>query len=115
MTQVSLIMKKNGVKPNSETLEILLDSYVRSRQVQKAIDLFKSLEDIGINCDTKAFNILLHCLYRRSHVRVACSLLNSMEGKIQFNLVTFNEIIGGWAKYDMVDNSGEILDGNDDA
>ncbi|KAG0496699.1 hypothetical protein HPP92_001390 [Vanilla planifolia] len=103
MAQVLLIMKKNGVKPNSETLEIVLDSYVRSRQVQKAIDLFKSLEDIGVNCDTKAFNILLHCLCRRSHVRVACSLLNSMEGKIQFNLVTFNEIIGGWAKYGMVD------------
>ncbi|KAG0476216.1 hypothetical protein HPP92_013057 [Vanilla planifolia] len=26
-----------------------------------------------------------------------------MEGEIQFNLVTFNEIIGGWAKYGMVD------------
>lgn len=103
MVEVSLGMKKDGVKPDSRTVEILLDSFIRARQVSKAVELFKRLEDIGADCDNEVLNILLKCLCSRSHVGVASSFLNSMRGKIPFNEVTYNTVIGGWAKFGIVD------------
>ncbi|PKU79328.1 putative pentatricopeptide repeat-containing protein At5g43820 isoform X1 [Dendrobium catenatum] len=103
MVEVSLRMRKDELKPDLGTIEIILDSFVRARQVSKAVDFFKRLEDIGADCDTKALNILLKCLCTKSHVGVASSLLNSMKGKIPFNELTYNEIIAGWAKFGMVD------------
>ncbi|XP_020585918.1 putative pentatricopeptide repeat-containing protein At5g43820, partial [Phalaenopsis equestris] len=103
MVEISLGMKKDGVKPDLETVEIIINSFVRARQVSKAVDFFKKVDEIGADRDTKTLNILLKCLCSRSHVRVASSLLNSMKGEIPFNEQTYNEIIAGWAKFGKVD------------
>ncbi|KAG5542609.1 hypothetical protein RHGRI_022213 [Rhododendron griersonianum] len=98
-------MKMEGISPVSDTLEIVMDSYVRARQVSKAIQMFGQLEEFGSKCDTESLNVLLRCLCLRSHVGAANSFLNKMKGKIPFNSITYNIVISGWSKFGRI---GEI-------
>ncbi|XP_020086784.1 putative pentatricopeptide repeat-containing protein At5g43820 [Ananas comosus] len=98
-------MKENEIEPNSKTLEILIDSFVAARQVSKAVQLFRSLEEIGAKRDTESFNILLECLCRRTHVGIANSLFNTVRENLVFNNRTYNELIGGWARIGRVDKA----------
>lgn len=101
--EILLRMKDHDVKVNAEVLEILMDNYVRARRVLKAVELFKNLAEIGAMRNVESLNILLKCLCRRSHVKVANSLFNTTRGEISFDCTTYNEIIGGWAKFGRVD------------
>ncbi|CAL9167398.1 unnamed protein product [Musa hybrid cultivar] len=101
--EILLRMKNAGVQPNAETVEILMDNYLRARQVSKAVQLFRELEEIGAKCNLESLNILLRCLCRRSHVKVANSVFNTTKGEIPFDNATYNEIIGGWAKFGRLD------------
>ncbi|KAK9164910.1 hypothetical protein Scep_000101 [Stephania cephalantha] len=98
MEEVLGEMTKQGISPNAETLCIVMDSFVRARRVSKAVQFFRNLEDFGWECGTESLNVLLKCLCRRSHVGTANSLLNSMRGKLPFNIATYNSVIGGWSK-----------------
>lgn len=102
MVDVFLDMSKKGLTVKSDTLFIVLDSFVRARKVFKAIEIFHNVEIHGLKTTTETFNVLLRCLTRRSHVRLATSLLNKMKGKVQFDSMTFNLIIGGWSKFGRV-------------
>ncbi|KAG6468140.1 putative pentatricopeptide repeat-containing protein At5g43820 [Zingiber officinale] len=101
--EILLRMKDDDVKVNAETLEILMDSYVRARRVLKAVELFKNLAEIGAERNVESLNILLKCLFRRSHFKVANSLFHTTKGEISFDCTTYNEMIGGWAKFGRVD------------
>lgn len=96
-------MRIDGLRPDLRTVEILIDSFVADRKVSKAVDLFRRLEEIGSRCDSDSLNVLLKCLCNRSHVGLAYTTFNSMRGTIEFDECTYNVIIGGWAKYGMVD------------
>lgn len=98
-------MKMEGISPVSDTLMIVMDSYVRACQVSKAIQMFGQLEEFGSKCDTESLNVLLGCLCRRSHVGAGALFLNKMKGKIPFNSMTYNIVISGWSKFGRI---GEI-------
>jgi len=87
MMQVLDVMKLNGVKADLLMLSIVIDSFVNAGHVSKAIQLFGNLDDLGLDRDTEALNVLLLCLCRRSHVGAAASVFNSMKGKVSFNYV----------------------------
>ncbi|KAL9248126.1 hypothetical protein vseg_021484 [Gypsophila vaccaria] len=92
-------MSKVGVSPNNESLMIVLDSFVRVRRVSRALEVFNELGGVfGMCVDTEGFNVLLCCLCKRSHVGVAHSLLHSMKGRVGFSEVSYNVVIGGWAR-----------------
>lgn len=105
MMEIFQIMQTRGINPNSETLLIVMDSFLRANRVGKAIELFGKLEENGFECDTESLNVLLQCLCHRSHVGTATSFFNSIKGKVPFNDTTYNLIIGGWSKLGRV---GEI-------
>ena len=92
-------MHIQGISPNYETLSIVMDSFIKARQVSKAIEMFRNLEEFGGKCDTESLNVLLQCLCQRSHVGAANLFFNAMKGGIPFNCMTYNIIIGGWSKY----------------
>lgn len=98
MVEILHDMRMKGISPNSETLFIVMDSFVRARQVSKAIKMFGQLEEFGWKCDTDSFNVLIRCLNQRSHVGAASSLLNKMREKLPFDSTTYNLVIGGWSK-----------------
>ncbi|GAB4825367.1 hypothetical protein Ancab_008238 [Ancistrocladus abbreviatus] len=104
-------MCAKGVSPTCETLGIVLDSFIRARRLSKAIEMFGKLEDFGVKADTDCFNMLLQCLCRRGHVGKANSLLNSMKEKIEFNSMTYNIVISGWAKLGKVSEMENLLKG----
>ena len=54
-------MRTEGVSLDLETLSIVLDSFVRARQVSKAIQMFGNVEEFGLKCDTECLNVLLQC------------------------------------------------------
>ena len=87
-----------GISASCETLEIVMDSFIRARCVSRAVELFRNLDKFGMKCDTKNFNVLLRCLCKRSHVGTVNSQLNLMRGKLVFDCVTYNVVISGWAK-----------------
>ena len=87
-----------GISPTSETLMIVLDSFIRTHRISRAIEMFEKLEEFGMKCDTVTFNVLLMCLCKRFHVGTANSLLNSMKGKVEFDCVSYNVVISGWSK-----------------
>ncbi|KAJ0979272.1 hypothetical protein J5N97_014746 [Dioscorea zingiberensis] len=96
-------MKADEIKPDLETIDILIDSFVSARRVSKAMEMFERLEEIGSKCDTESLTIIMRSLCRRSHIRVANSLFNKMKGRILYDGVLYNEIIGGWARFGRVD------------
>lgn len=91
-------ISNEGISPTSETLMIVLDSFMRARRISRAIEMFEKLDEFGMKCDAETFNVLLRCLCKRSHVGTANSLLNSMKGKLEFDCVSYNVVIGGWSK-----------------
>ncbi|KAF3432452.1 hypothetical protein FNV43_RR27192 [Rhamnella rubrinervis] len=110
MVKILHDMRDKGIDPNLETVSIVMDSFLRARQVSKAIQTFRNLEDIGLNCDTGSLNVLLQCLCQRSHVGTANSILNSMRGKIPFNGSTYNIMISGWSKLGRIIEMERLLD-----
>ncbi|KMT14222.1 hypothetical protein BVRB_4g075830 [Beta vulgaris subsp. vulgaris] len=102
-------MYVEGISITCETLEIVLDSFIRARCISRAVELFRNLEELGVKCDTKQFNVLLSCLCKRSHAGTANSLLNSMRGKMAFDCVTYNVVIGGWARLGRVSEMEKCL------
>lgn len=99
MVEVLKDMHFQGISPNYETLSIVMDGFIKARQVSKAIQMFRNLEEFGGKCDTDSLNVLLQCLCQRSHVGAANSFFIAMKGDIPFNCMTYNVIIGGWSKY----------------
>ncbi|TYI27683.1 hypothetical protein ES332_A05G193500v1 [Gossypium tomentosum] len=98
MIQILHDMVKDGLKPNLETVSAVMDSFIRSRRVHKALEMFENLEEFGLTPDTESLNVLLLCLCRRTHVGAANSLFNAVGGKIKFNCVTYNIMVSGWSK-----------------
>lgn len=91
-------MVEECMNPNLETLAIVMDSFIRARQVYKAVQIFENLEEFGLKSDAESLNVLLQCLCQRLHVGAANSFFNSMKGKVLFNVLTYNIIIGGWSR-----------------
>ncbi|KQJ94607.1 putative pentatricopeptide repeat-containing protein At5g43820 [Brachypodium distachyon] len=102
------IMRKNGIFPDPTTLEIIIDSLVASRQINRAVQLLKS-DQFGFGfcqtCHRKvAFSALINCLCQRSHVGVASSLLQAARGDhLDLDKHVYNDVIGGWARFGRVD------------
>ncbi|KAK3038829.1 hypothetical protein RJ639_028551 [Escallonia herrerae] len=102
MVEMLRDMRKREMNPNSGTLFLVMDSFVRAHQVSKAIQFFGQLEDFGFERDTESLNAVLQCLCQRSHVGAANKLLDKARGKVPFNSMTYNSIIGGWSKFGRV-------------
>ncbi|KAF7129374.1 hypothetical protein RHSIM_Rhsim10G0066100 [Rhododendron simsii] len=73
-------IKMEGTSPVSDTWEIVMDGYVRARQVSKAIRMFGQLEEFGSKCDTESLNVLLRYLIeglgRAGHIDDAVELFD---------------------------------------
>ncbi|KAF3654808.1 putative pentatricopeptide repeat-containing protein [Capsicum annuum] len=102
-------MMNKGIVPNLEILSIVFDSFIRARQISKAIQLFNGLEEYGLRCDTETVNVVLRCLCRRSHVGAASSLLVKMKEKVSFDVTTYNIVIGGWSRFGRVKEVERIV------
>ncbi|KAJ4702301.1 Pentatricopeptide repeat-containing protein [Melia azedarach] len=102
-------MVKEGIDLDLETLSIVLDSFVRAGHVYKAVQMFGNLQDFGVKRDTEPLNVLLRCLCQRLHVGAANSFFNSMRGKILFNGMTYNIIVGGWSKLGQIVEIERVL------
>ncbi|KAL6549143.1 hypothetical protein OROHE_008988 [Orobanche hederae] len=98
MMQILKDLRDEGLSPNSETLFIFLDSYLRARQVSKATKFFGELEKYGLECNEETLSVALKCLCQRSHVRIACKVFDKMRDKVQCDCAMYNIIIGGWSK-----------------
>lgn len=109
MVDIFREMFVEGISTTCETLEIVMDSFIRARCISRAVEMFRNLKEFGLKCDTERFNVLLKCLCKRSHVGTANSLLNSMRGKVVFDCVTYNVVIGGWAKLGRVSEMERCL------
>ncbi|KAK4390047.1 putative pentatricopeptide repeat-containing protein [Sesamum angolense] len=102
-------MRDKGMNPNPETLFIIMDSYVRARQVSKATKVFGELEKYGLQCNKETFCVALKCLSQRSRVGAAWSLFNKMRDKVQRDCTIYNIILGGWSKFGRVTEVEKIL------
>ncbi|XP_022633287.1 putative pentatricopeptide repeat-containing protein At5g43820 isoform X2 [Vigna radiata var. radiata] len=102
-------MRKRGIDGDLLMLSIVIDSFVRAGHVSRAIQIFGSLDDLGVRRDTEALNVLLSCLCHRSHVGAANSVLNSVKGKVCFDVGTYNVVAGGWSKIGKVGEVERIM------
>ncbi|KAH6820994.1 Pentatricopeptide repeat superfamily protein [Perilla frutescens var. hirtella] len=98
-----------GVSPNSETLFIVMDSYLRAHRVSKATRIFGELEKYGLECNEETLSVALRCLSQRSHVGTACLLFNRIREKVQRDCSMYNIIIGGWSKFGRVTEVEKFL------
>lgn len=96
--EILLRMKKEGIQPDSRTVSVIADSYVRARRVSKAVEFFETIEEFGGERNFESLTAVIRSLCRRSHVRVADSLLHRAKGKISLDKMAYDELIGGWAK-----------------
>lgn len=103
-------MKLEGVKPDTETLFIVMDSYIRAGLIKKAVKMFGKLEEFGWESNVGNFNVVIECLCRRSHVGVATSMFNRLKGRMEFDGKTYNTIIGGWSRFGKVDEMEKVME-----
>jgi len=102
-------MRKRDIDGDLLMLSIVIDSFVRAGHVSRAIQIFGNLDELGVRRDTEALNVLLSCLCHRSHVGAANSVLNSMKGKVCFDVGTYNVVAGGWSKIGKVGEVERIM------
>ncbi|KAL8523704.1 hypothetical protein ACS0TY_013608 [Phlomoides rotata] len=102
-------MGNRGMSPNSETLSIVMDSYLRAHQVSKATIFFGELDKYGLKCDEETLSVALSSLSQRSHVGTACLLFNKMREKVQCDCSMYNIIIGGLSKFGRVSEVEKFL------
>ncbi|EPS70746.1 hypothetical protein M569_04016, partial [Genlisea aurea] len=99
MMQVLNGMKDKAISPNADTLFIVMNSYLRARQVSKAVKIFGELEKYGFQSNSGTISVALNCLSRHSYVGAACSLFNKLRQKSrQRDCSIYNIMIGGWSK-----------------
>ncbi|KAL8090393.1 pentatricopeptide repeat-containing protein At5g15010, mitochondrial isoform X1 [Apium graveolens] len=91
-------MRVRGVVLNYETLFIVMNSFVKGKQVARAIKMFLCLDEFGWECDTVALNVVLECLCKRSFLSSASLLVKKMKGKVEFNETTYNILMSGWSR-----------------
>ncbi|XP_047941030.1 putative pentatricopeptide repeat-containing protein At5g43820 [Salvia hispanica] len=109
MMEIVKDMGNRGVTVNSETLFIVMDSYLRAHRVSKATTIFGELEKYGLECNMETLRVALSCLSQRSHVGTACLLFNRMREKVQCDGSMYNIIIGGWSKLGKVTEVEKFL------
>ncbi|KAL7116477.1 hypothetical protein ACP275_03G007300 [Erythranthe tilingii] len=109
MMEILKDIRDKGMCPNSETLFIVMDSYVRARQVSKATKIFGQLDKYGLVFNEETFTVALKCLSQRSYVATACLLFNKMRDKVQCDCAMYNIIIGGWSKFGAVSEIEKYL------
>lgn len=109
MMEMVKSMGNKGVSPNSETLFIVMDSYLRAHRVSKATRIFGELEKYRLECNEETLSVALSCLSQRSHVGTACLLFNRMREKVQCDSSMYNTIIGGWSKLGKVTEVEKFL------
>ena len=109
MMEVLHDMRVNGIEADLLMLSIVIDSFVRTGHVSKAIQVFSNLDDLGLRRNTEALNVLLSCLCQRSHVGAASSFFNSIKRKIPFDVTTYNVVAGGWSKLGRVNEIERIM------
>ncbi|KAG4948830.1 hypothetical protein AAZX31_15G108500 [Glycine max] len=102
-------MRRNAIDGDLFMLSVVVDSFVRAGHVSRAIQVFGNLDDLGVRRDTEALNVLLLCLCRRSHVGAANSVLNSMKGKVDFDVGTYNAVAGGWSRFGRVSEVERVM------
>ncbi|KAK4750565.1 hypothetical protein SAY87_004047 [Trapa incisa] len=110
MEKMLFEMRSIGMRPNLETLLIVLDSFIGARKVNKAICFFGRLGEFGWESDTESLNVLIQNLCKRSHVGAATRVLRSLKEKIPFNAMTHHIIMSGWSKLGRVDEIKKILE-----
>jgi hypothetical protein len=54
--------------------------------------------------------VLLKCLCLLSHVAATNSFFNSIEGKIPFDSMAYNIIVGGWSKFGRISGIESLLE-----
>ncbi|XP_051124547.1 putative pentatricopeptide repeat-containing protein At5g43820 isoform X2 [Andrographis paniculata] len=102
-------MRDKGVSPNSETLSIVMDSYLRAHHVAKATKIFRELGQYGLKCNEETLSVAIRCLTQRSHVGVACSLFNKMKEHVRCDCAMYNIIIGGWSRFGRITEVEKFL------
>ncbi|GFP82751.1 putative pentatricopeptide repeat-containing protein at5g43820 [Phtheirospermum japonicum] len=102
MMEILKDMRDQGLSPNSDTLFIFMDSFLRARLVSKATKFFGELEKYGLECNEETLSVALKCLSQRSHMGIACQMFDKMRDKVQCDCATYNIIIGGWSKFGRV-------------
>ncbi|XP_023735490.1 putative pentatricopeptide repeat-containing protein At5g43820 isoform X1 [Lactuca sativa] len=102
-------MREKGVNPNHETLFIFMDSYVKAKQVSKALHMFKKLEEFGMEYDSESLKVMLRCLCNRSHVATASSLLYKMKEKVRLDCETYNILLCGLSKFGKINEIERVL------
>ncbi|CAM9001383.1 unnamed protein product [Rhodiola kirilowii] len=110
VVEMLLAMKTEGVRPDSETLYIVVDGYVKAGHVTKAVKMFRELEEFGWESNAENLNVILECLCKRSHVGAASSMYNRLNEKIKFNSMTYNIVVGGWSRFGKVDEMEKVME-----
>ncbi|KAI4321676.1 hypothetical protein MLD38_035032 [Melastoma candidum] len=109
MEEILFEMKSSGICVDEETLSIVMVSYLRARRLSKATEFFGRLKEFGWECSTESLNLLLQTICQRGHAGAANLFLNSMKGKVPFNVMTYNMVIHGWTKFGRVDKVRNVM------
>ncbi|KAL0712939.1 hypothetical protein Bca4012_019917 [Brassica carinata] len=92
-------MEERGIKPSEVTYTILIDTFARSDNMEKAIQLRTSMENLGLVPDVHTYSVLIHGFCIKGQMNEASMLFRSMvEKKLEPNEVIYNTMILGYCK-----------------
>ncbi|KAG0521906.1 hypothetical protein BDA96_08G202300 [Sorghum bicolor] len=106
------IMRRN-IFLDLTTLEIIVDSLVAARHVSSAVEVLSTDQfGFGIGKDfhrKEALTVLIRCLFWRSRVGIASSLLHSSQKELLgLDNHVYNDVMGGWARFGSADKLQEV-------
>lgn len=90
---------KDQIPPNSNTFNILIHGYCKSRQMEKAKKTMEQMEKLGINPDVVSYTSLIESYCREKDFRKVDSILDEMKKKnCPPNIVTYTIIMHSLGK-----------------
>jgi pentatricopeptide repeat protein len=85
------IPKKYGVSPNKVSYGILVKSYCEAGATEKAIGIFKEMEEKGVEITAVTFTTILDALYKKGKSEEADNLWNVMvEKRCEIDVAAYN-------------------------
>ena len=104
-------MKEQNLKPNEVTYGWLIDAWIRNRNIEKAEEVFRSMEEDKAIINTIIYTTMIKGYSNARRVEDALALYEKMKlsSNIKPNNITYNSLIDCWVRWGEIEKASTLV------